>query len=845
MSADLPPPRRDEVKRLFDEVADLAPADAEVRLARHHGDAALVAEVRSLRQWHDTHDVFLETPAIWVPDLAADPLVGQSLGAWRVAGVVGRGGMGVVYRAERADDAFTRRAAIKVIGAGADTAGVVERFRVERQTLADLDHRNIARLLDGGTTFDGRPFFVMEFVDGAPIDAYCDTHALSIDERIELFVRVCNGVRYAHENLVVHRDIKPDNILVTADGTPKLLDFGVARLLSRETPPEAFDGAATWLLTPDFASPEQVEGRASTTSTDVYSLGVVLYLLLTGERPYRIRGASPAALRAALARVVVRAPSEVAVDGADAGLRASRRGTTPTALARRLSGDLDAIALKALAPSLSDRYASVAELLADIRAFRTSWPVSARPPAAPYVAAKFVGRHTKAVAAAVLLAVVGLGAVGAVAWQASVAARERARAERRFNDVRRLANAFMFDVNDTIANVPGTMATRELIVKTTVDYLDSLAREASGDAGLQRELARAWLRVGDVQGNPSAANMGDTAGAMRSYQRAVDLATGAQAGLPGDTEASRTLANAYRRLADVRAWAGDLSAALADSERSVGLYDALASSVAATLDDRLEAAIGVVKLGDLQGNPNLPNLGRRDAAAVSFARALAAFRALDRQGTPDNRVRRFIGLTLERIGTLHEAAGRWDEAEEAYQESFAIRQRLAASEPTHRNIQRDLAIAYEKLGKIARARGGPGAGVDHLRGALEQFERLAAADPADANAARSVAISREVLATALVDAAHRAEARALYDAALAGHRALAARDAGNAQARCDVARLLVFVGDTFDGSPSGLRAACARWRASAGLAAALTSPGASACVPGGPEALALRIGRCG
>ena len=845
-------PRWAEITRLFDAAMDVAPADQTAWLAALDADAEVVAELRSLLEWHESSGAFLETPALRVPDLAGPsmtetPMVGRALGPWRLVDVIGRGGMGVVYRAERADDAFTRQAAVKVIGPGADAASVVERFRRERQTLADLDHRNIARLLDGGSTAEGQPYFVMEYVDGIPLDRYCDERTLPVADRVELFVRVCNGVQYAHQNLVVHRDIKPDNILVTADGTPKLLDFGVARLVSREPGPnDTADTAATWLMTPDFASPEQMAGRASAMSTDVYSLGVVFYVLLTGERPYRLHGTTPAEVQAALAASRVRPPSALVRDTPLCTEHAARRGTTPAALARLLAGDLDAIVLKALARAPEDRYASVADLLRDVKAWRTSWPVSARPPSAAYVGAKFARRHTKALVAALVLALVAATGVAAVVWQASVAARERARAERRFDDVRRLANTFMFDVNDTIVNVPGTMATRELIVKTTVEYLDSLAREAAGDAGLQRELARAWIRVGDVQGNPASANIGDTAGAMRSYRRAVELADGARVAVPGDLDAVRTQAGAHRRLADVLAWSGELSTALTESELSSRLYAAVAAAPSPALDDRIEAAIASVKLGDLLGNPNLPNLGRAAEAAQAFTTALAAFRALDAATPGDARVQRFIGLSLERIGTLHEVAARWAEAEAAYRESFALRQSLAAREPAHRNIQRDLAIAYEKLGKIERATGGPGAGLENLRGALAQFERLAAVDPADANAARSVAISREVLGSALVDAANRADARTLFEAALASHRALAGRDAGNVQARCDVARLLEMVGDTFTVDAGARTQACVRWRESVTILGALKAAGTPACSTGGTGAdgLAAKLRGC-
>ncbi len=837
--SEFPATRWDEAKLLFDAVVDLDASAREQVLAGPAADPAVVAEVRSLLEWHADTPAFLESSPLPVGALAAsadagNPMVGQSLGSWRIVGTIGHGGMGVVYRAERADDAFTRQAAVKVIGRGADAASVVERFRLERQTLAGLDHRNIARLLDGGTTPHGQPYFVMEYVDGVPIDSYCDEQRLGIDDRLELFSRVCNGVQYAHANLVVHRDIKPDNILVTADGTPKLLDFGVARILSREAAPiDTAETSATWLMTPDFASPEQMGGRASTTSTDVYSLGVVLYVLLTGDRPYHLTGATPAAIQAQLASADVTPPSLAAMRGDEAGARAGRRSTTPGALADRLRGDLDAIVAKALARVPAERYSSVQEVLRDVRAHRASLPVSARPATPGYLLQKFAGRHTRALVAGALALVLGVLGVAAVAWQASVAATERGRAERRFNDVRKLANAFMFDVNDTIMNVPGTMATRELIVRTTVEYLDSLARESAGDFGLQRELARAWVRVGDVQGNPSSANLGDTTGALASYRRAVALASGARQALPGDLEATRALAGAHRRMADVLAWSGNTTAALAESELSTRLYVELASGAAPALEDEIEAGIAVVKLGDLLGNPNLPNLGRSADAATEFAAALAAFQRLEAKAPDDARVQRFLGLTLERIGTLHETAARWPEAEAAYRRSFDIRQVLAAREPTHRNIQRDLAIAFEKLGKVERATKGPGAGVENLRGALAQFERLAAADPADANAARTVAVSREVLALALRDAGAAAEARTLLEAALSTHRGLAAHDGDNVQAQCDSARILEFVGDVLAAHRASRRAACEPWRESAGLLEALGATGHQTCNTGG------------
>jgi non-specific serine/threonine protein kinase/serine/threonine-protein kinase len=840
----------------------------------------------------DLTPTFTPGPALPPPmSVLDDPLIGSALGAWRITGIIGRGGMGSVYRAERADAAFRRQAAIKVVRLGRESAPMIERFRRERETLAALDHPNIARLLDGGATAEGQPYFVMELVDGVPIDRYCDEHRLTIDQRLDLWRAVCAGVQYAHENLVIHRDIKPDNILVADDGTPKLLDFGIAKLLSGvQTPVDDAGAAATWLMTPDYASPEQLFGKAMPTlSSDVYSLGVLLYVLLTGVRPYHLSGTSRGAVQAELTAAVLRppsarvmelrgAPSRAGNDPAtadrasagahadahaggnagadahreDAAARAAARGATPRELARRLRGDLDAIVLRALARDAGQRYSTVDQLASDLERHRTSHPVAARGRDLPYLARTFVRRHAVGLGVLAALVVAAFGAMGVIVWQARQAAEARSRAESRFEDVRRLAHAFIFDVHDAVVNIPGTTSARMLMVRTTVNYLERLAREASSDRDLQRELAGAFVKVGDAQGDPTGPNLGDTAGALASYRRAAGIADALVRESPDDLTAGRTLALAHRRLADTLAWSGDMAQALAQCETSERLFAGLAARPSPTLDDRLQAAIAQIKLGDLLGNPNLPNLGRTADADARYAVALASLRALSAEASTDVRVRRYHGLTLERIGTLREQAKRWDDAAAAYRASFDIRQALAAAEPSHMNIQRDAAIAYEKLGNVELFMRNAPAAEKSYRGALARFERLLAGDPSNATAARTVAISQEKLAEALTQLRQLAEARTLLAAALAGHRTLAARDPDNAQARCEVGRAAEALGDAWAPAPppsppaSAPRAhsslppdtrrggpipdaACVAWKESLHAREALRTAGAQAC----------------
>jgi len=843
-----------DAKRVFEAALDMPESERIAFVdAACGGNVALLEEVRSLLAWHKGSTGFLETPASALAEAQAEQspvrLVGQAVGTWRVLDVVGSGGMGVVYRAERADAAFRRHAALKVVRPGPDAPQIVQRFQVERETLAALDHPNIARLMDGGTTADGHPFFVMELVDGEPIDRYCDEHRLSIDERLDLFRKVCAGVQYAHENLIVHRDIKPDNILVTRDGVPKLLDFGVAKILSRDGPQSADDPAATaatWLMTPDYASPEQVSGRPSTTATDVYSLGVLLHVLLTGARPYTLTGTTPAAIEEQLLAFTLIPPSERAVSSPESGARAERRGTTALKLAKRLRGDLDAIVLRALGRTPSARYSSVEQLAEDVARHCAHHPVQARGRTAAYTIRLFVRRHRGALAVSAAGAILAVAGIVAILWQASAAADARARAERRFDEVRQLAGSFIFDVYDAIGDVPGATPARRLIVQKGVQYLESLAREASGDLGLQRELARAFVRVGDVQGNPTKPNIGDPSGAIGSYQRAITLAAAVQAAVPGDVDATRTLASAYRQRSDVLALTGNTTGALADSEQSQALYGQLADRDGASADDRFELGVASIKLGDLLGNPNFENLGRASGASLQYAKALDSFRQLDRAQPNTTKIQRMLGVTLERIGTMREEAGEWADAAAAYKESFDIRYALGQREPTHRDIQRDLGIAHEKLGNVQLARSGPGPAAAEYREALLVFERLAEADPSDVNAGRTVAISREKLGETLRAEGDRAEAVDLLKKALGSHRAFVAQDGHNVRARCDAARVAETLGDAVRaGSADAPGAgACGYWRESQEARQALTAGSASCASAADVARLAGKLTGC-
>lgn len=432
----MPPPDRPHPDQLFARALERPADERNAYLAQACGaDAALRAEVESLLAAHERAGAFLREPALPTPRPAfapedderrteadaplAESWIGRRIGAYRITGVLGSGGMGTVLLGERADAQFDKRVAVKVIRAGMATEDVLRRFRQERQLLARLEHPNIARLIDGGATDDGQPYLVMDYVNGVTLSAWLDQKRLALDDRLRLFCKICLPVQYAHQHLVVHRDLKPANILITADGEPRLLDFGVARMLGDpETDALEVTAPALRRLTPRYASPEQLHGRPVTTASDVYSLGVILYELLTGLHPFQADVGSRSDLERAVRTRDPTPPSAAIGHAARAavGDAANERWPAPVEdggarrLQRRLADELDAIVLMALRADPAERYASVGQFAEDVRRRLDGLPVLARRSTLGYRLTKFVRRHAAAVGAACLLFAVLLGA---------------------------------------------------------------------------------------------------------------------------------------------------------------------------------------------------------------------------------------------------------------------------------------------------------------------------------------------------------------------------------------------------------------------------------------------------
>jgi serine/threonine protein kinase len=485
------------------------------------GDSALAAEIKSLLTAYRRSEEFLDTPAMEIAARsiahgAPATLVGQTFAQYRIVRMLGYGGMGSVWLAERSDGRFERQVAIKFLNVSM-MGGGVERFKREGRILGQLAHPHIAELIDAGVTAAGEPYLVLEYVEGEHIDAYCDKNNLDVDARLKLFLDVLGAVAHAHSNLVVHRDIKPSNVLVRKDGQAKLLDFGIAKLLSDDTTPSpatVLSLEAGAVLTPQFAAPEQVTGGAVTTATDVYELGVLLYVLLTGQHPAGSGPHSPAELVNAIVQTEPPHASD-AIAKTETKTLAETRATNLEKLRRQLRGDLDTILGKALKKDPNERYRSVTPLAEDLQRYLKHEPISARPDSIVYRGRKFLRRNRFRVLAAAL-------ALGVLIFGLFEINRERLISQRRFSDVRQLSNK-LFDIDAQISELPGSSNSRQLIVNTALEYLRRLSSDVQGDPELTLEVGTAYMRVARVQGVPIGPNLGQMDEAEKSLRTAQDL----------------------------------------------------------------------------------------------------------------------------------------------------------------------------------------------------------------------------------------------------------------------------------------------------------------------------------
>lgn len=782
-------------------------------------DEELRREVESLLAHQKQASRFMETPAL---DVAAqsladseshefrDAFLGRRLGHYQIVQRVGSGGMGEVYRAVRADQEYSQQVAIKLVRSGLDPESVNARFRNERQILASLDHANIARLLDGGTTEEGVPYVVMEMIEGQRIDQYCSSHKLSVTDRIRLSIQVCSAVQYAHQRLIVHRDIKPGNILVTADGVPKLLDFGIAKILDAGAVAGRVEATLTIqrVLTPGYASPEQVKGGTITTASDVYSLGVVLYELLTGCSPYRDAGKTTEEIALAVCQSDPQKPSTAVrhatgIDHADPtathALTVLPEGS-PEELSRRLSGDLDNIVLMALRKEPERRYASVEQFAEDLRRHLENLPVIARKDTLGYRASKFVRRHKAGVAAAAAVAIILIAGMVLTLYearvarqQAEVARAQRARAERRFNDVRKLANS-LFDIHDAIANLPGTVAARKMIVSISLNYLDSLAGEAAGDASLQRELSDAYAGIGDIQGRAGTENLGDISGAMASYKKGAQITQALLDANPQSEVDRKDLGALYMKMGHALAPTADHAGALDYDNKALALFEGLIREYPQNLHYHNLVSIVHLNLGQLQDFT-----GDFEASLASYGLAAATYETLS--GSSDKKrasVAQYnLGLTHLCAAITWRDMGDYHKALEYAQKSLEIRKLVLARNTKNVRAQLDLAESYIVLAGILRKQERFLQALEASRQAQKIAESVRASDANDQRVKEDLADAYYGLADAFRRQHNEARALDFGRRALTISSELQTADAANAQSKLQLAKAYGVLGDAY------------------------------------------------
>jgi eukaryotic-like serine/threonine-protein kinase len=728
------------------------------------------------------HEEILPLPSPAESGIDIPDLCNVRLGSYRLVRVIGRGGMGEVYEAERVDGVFEKSVAVKVLRWGGGGDAFYDRwFDAERRILSRIDHPYIVRLIDGGATPDGNPYLVMDYIKGISISKYCREQKLGTDATLTLFLKICEAIAYAHRNLIIHSDIKPANVLVTDAGEPKLLDFGVARLLSREFAES--DSHIARAFTPRYASPEQIAGKDVTVATDVYSLGILLYELLVGRTPFRRNGA--------LSHDVLDSECNKSPEPPSHALHSLGRDDA----ARRLRGDLDSIVLKALAHEPEQRYTSVEQFASDIQAYLSARPVIARKPTLWYLGHKFILRNRWGVAAAALVTASLIGGVAATTWQASIA-------QHRFAQVRKLAGSLVFELEPTLKNVAGATLARKILIKEALEYLDALVKDAGGDPSLQKEIATTYERLGDVQGNSNYSNLGDIQGALESYQSALSIRRHLVSAKPTDGQLQDELATCLKGLGRILEMTDSTAEELRAYREALAIWQGL---LAAKPSD----ASLLYKFFSVQDRigRTLLNAGDTFRAGAYFRQELTIIQKL-LQIDPQN-TQFMLGLWFahRHLGQLATERGDATLALDHHNQGLKTIEQLSALEPENALFKRYLAVGYQD---VADALGNPeSVNLGDWKGALSHYQEtlridtyLGKIDPDNAEAQREMSIVQERIGEVLTELGRTNEALGHFVATLEIRLKLANLDKKNLDARLDLAytyhnvgRILLLKGD--------------------------------------------------
>ncbi|HEY7641885.1 MAG TPA: serine/threonine-protein kinase [Steroidobacteraceae bacterium] len=683
------------------------------------GDDELRTEVISLLEAHDTAGAFIEEEAAQRIGLASvaprQDWIGRRLGPYRIVAEAGRGGMSQVFKAVRDDQQYEKQVAIKLLKPGLDTDSLLRRFKAERQILAQLSHPHIAHLLDGGATEEGAPYLVMEYIEGNPIDVYCEVRELGVNERLDLFRDLCSAVHYVHQHLMVHGDIKGANVFVTEQGVVKLLDFGIAKLLG-PTPSAPREATGFLALTPEYASPEQVRGEPITTASDIYSLGVLLYRLLAGALPYEATGSTTWALAKQICEHDPKPPS-ITADEATTGYGR---------FAKVLRGDLDNIVLKALKKAPEERYASAEQFAEDLHHYLRGFPVAARPDTTGYRMRKFAQRHKAAAVAGALFVVALIAGIITTAWQAHRAGIQQLRAERHLNEVRELTSVYLAEVYDAVADLPGGTKARKLLVENSIKYLAGLEREAQDSPQLQRDLAVAYDRLADVQGDYIGANLGDTQGALESQRHALRLRRALVEHDPS-LQARRELLRSCVKLSELLMGQSTVPEALTLGREGAEVGESLLQDKGASARDRRYAAAAFMNYGWAQGLA-----GDVEPGMKILEKARRLHEQLAAENPQDTDAQRSLVIVNGRMGDVYsEGVDQPAKALPYYERALQLVEPIAAANPDDAELQRAKAFTLSSIADLQNDLQRPREGLANYERALAIIEPLRNADPDD------------------------------------------------------------------------------------------------------------------
>lgn len=817
-----------QIKVIFNEAVEMDSAESEA-LLQDQTDEEIIGKVRQLLEAEKQNNFdqpIAHLSSLWQEE-SAETYIDKEIGGYKILKEIGHGGMGIVFEAVRQKDDFSQTVALKLLKKGMDSEAMLRRFSHERQILASLEHLNIARLLDGGRSTEGTPFFAMEFVNGQPIDEFSGAHNLNIQQRLRLFLQVCSAVSFAHSRLVVHRDLKPSNILVTIDGTVKLLDFGIAKILSTDENLQTQTVTHFGMMTPKYASPEQISGEMVSTSSDIYSLGLILYELLTGVSAYDFPNNRPDEIAKIICEIEPPRPSSVVsgqwlvVSKTEGNIGFTTNPKSKSTNPKSLKGDLDNIILKSLSKNPVRRYASVEQFAGDLQRHLQGLPVIARPDTFSYRLEKFVSRNKISVIAGILVFLSLIGGITATSWQAYRAEQQRILAEKRFNQVRELANNVVFKYHDEIKDLQGATKVREILVQDALKYLDNLQSESGNDAELARELAEAYLRIGNVQGGAYQANLGDSKGATISYEKAIKLLEPLVAN-SNDTKLLATLRDTYTESGRAFYRIGEFDKQNENLQKGFALSERIVALEPNNIEPKIYHSRSLVHYGDsipqtemtrkmetyrkafaiidevIKTNPNDETANRMLATAthrlqlylsgfaddekkanepekqksylnqaLEFAKRSSEAQKKVLSMKPDNPLfqRNFAGSKLN-LGKLYRELGDTAQSLKLPEEALQTLLTISKNDVNNQEIKLDLKEAYEDISLTLIKRGEFAKADYNFRKAVELNEEILKKDPENFDYFMARLRGEEIYADAFFEKGEKLRAKQIYERAL-------------------------------------------------------------------------------